>query len=410
MANSDKQDDKRISIGSHPVDTTDISFGDLGLSEPILKSIELIGFKNPTPIQSAVIRPSLEGKDVMGLAQTGSGKTAAFVIPMAERLMHGKGLRGLIICPTREIALQSKAFLDLFGKHHELKTVCVIGGVKMGPQIKELKSKPDIVVATPGRLADHMNRRNINLDHIEELVLDEADHMLDMGFIDQIRTILRSIPKQRHTTMFSATMPRSIEGLAKQFLNDPLRVDILPEGGAAEGISHRLYMVDDADKKKCLLSLLNQELGSTLVFTRTKIDADWLCRVLEKEGHPVTNIHSDRSQSERTKALSGFRKGEHRILIATDIAARGIDVPGIEHIVNFGVTQTVEEYIHRAGRTARMDEIGIVSTICTWLDKDMIARIEAEIEKEIPRCSAPGVEAYVERAVRPTGRNRPSRW
>ena len=399
MTNNNKYNNETISIGNHPVDTTNISFRNLGLSKEILESIKRIGFKNPTPIQLAVIQPSLEGRDVMGLAQTGSGKTAAFVIPMAERLMHGKGLRGLIICPTREIALQSKAFLDLFGKHHNLKTVCVIGGVKMGPQIKELKAKPDIVVATPGRLADHMERKNIHLDHIEELVLDEADHMLDMGFIDQIRQILKAIPKKRHTMMFSATMPKSIEGLAKQFLNEPLRIDILPEGGAAEGITHRIYMVDDADRKKCLLALLNQELGTTLVFTRTKIDADWLCRILEKEGHPVTNIHSDRSQNERTKALTGFRKGEHRILIATDIAARGIDVPGIEHIVNFGITQTVEEYIHRAGRTARMNEIGIVSTICTWLDKEMIARIEAELDEEIPRCSVPGVEAYVERKV-----------
>jgi len=410
MTNKDKEIDENLSIGSHPVAITDISFKDLGLSDEILQSIERIGFKNPTPIQSAVIKPSLEGKDIMGLAQTGSGKTAAFVIPMAERLMHGDGLRGLIICPTREIALQSKAFLDLFGKHHQLKTVCVIGGVRMGPQIKELKDKPDIIVATPGRLADHMQRKNIRLNNIEELVLDEADHMLDMGFIDQIKQIMRGIPKKRHTMMFSATMPSSIESLSKQFLDDPLRVDILPEGGAAEGIIHRLYMVDEEDKKKCLLSLLNQELGSTLVFTRTKIDADWLCRVLEKEGHPVTNIHSDRSQAERTKALSGFRKGEHRILIATDIAARGIDVPGIEHIVNFGMTQTVEEYIHRAGRTARMDEIGIVSTICTWLDKEMLTRIEAELEKEIPRCSAPGVKQYVQIKVKGGGRNRPSRW
>jgi ATP-dependent RNA helicase RhlE len=391
-------------LGRHPVETTAQTFDALGLDKAILKSIKGVGFSHPTPIQSAVIPPALEGKDVIGLAQTGSGKTAAFVIPIASRLMHGKGLRGLIVCPTREIALQTKAFLDIFGKHHKLFTACVIGGVKMGPQIKELKNGPDIVVCTPGRLLDHMKRRNLKLDRIEELVLDEADHMLDLGFLPQLKRIVEKVPKGRHTMMFSATMPDSIERLARQHLRDPVRIDILPEGRAAEGIEHRLYMVDEYDKKKCLLALIHQELGSTLVFTRRKIDADWLFRVLEKEGQPVSNIHSDRTQRERTKALEGFRRGEHRILVATDIASRGIDIPGIEHIVNFDIPQTVEEYIHRAGRTARMDAKGLVSTIATWMDKDMLSRIEVAIQQEIPRCTVAGVEPYVELKVKPFGR------
>ncbi|MFA4971082.1 MAG: DEAD/DEAH box helicase [bacterium] len=391
-------------VGQHPVETTPQSFKTLGLDGEILKSIGRVGFEHPTPIQSAVIPPALQGKDIIGLAQTGSGKTAAFVIPIASKLRHGKGLRGLIVCPTREIALQTKAFLDLFGKPHGLSTCCVIGGVKMGPQIRDLKAGADIVVATPGRLVDHMQRKNVRLDKVEELVLDEADHMLDMGFMPQIRKILEKLPSRRHTMMFSATMPEAIERLARQHLSDPLRIDILPEGRAAEGIEHRLYMVDEADKKRCLLALLHQELGATLVFTRRKLDADWLFRALEKEGHPVTNIHSDRTQRERTEALDGFRRGQHRILVATDIASRGLDIAGIEHIVNFDIPQTVEEYIHRAGRTARMAAKGMVSTIATWLDKEMLKEIEKTIHQELPRCSVAGVEPYVEMKVRPFGR------
>jgi ATP-dependent RNA helicase RhlE len=382
-------------VGQHPVETTPQTFDTLGLDPAILKSVARVGFEHPTPIQSAVIPPALEGRDIIGLAQTGSGKTAAFVIPIAGRLQHGEGVRGLIVCPTREIALQTKAFLDLFGKPHKLVTCCVIGGVKMGPQIKELKAGPDIIVATPGRLVDHLQRRNVRLDKIEELVLDEADHMLDLGFLPQLRKIMEKVPSQRHTMMFSATMPKAIEMLARHHLSDPVRIDIMPEGRAAEGIEHRLYMVDEMDKKKCLLALIHQELGSTLVFTRRKIDADWLCRVLEKEGQPVTNMHSDRTQSERVKALTGFRTGEHRILVATDIASRGIDVPSIQHIINFDIPQTVEEYIHRAGRTARMNAKGLVSTIATWLDKDMVAEIEETLKQELPRCTVPGARPYV---------------
>jgi len=399
-----------LELGQHPVQTTSQSFGSLRLSKEILRSVERIGFSNPTPIQSAVIPPALEGKDLIGLAQTGSGKTAAFVIPIASRLLHGEGLRGLIICPTREIALQTKAFLDLFGKHHGLVNVCIIGGVKMGPQIRDLKKGADIVVATPGRLVDHMTRKNVRLDNIEELVLDEADHMLDLGFLPQLNKIMEKIPKKRHTMMFSATMPQAIERLARQHLSDPIRIDILPQGRAAEGIDHRLYLVDSADKKKCLLALLNQELGSTLVFTRRKLDANWLCRVLEKENHPVTNIHSDRTQRERTKALDGFRAGSHRILVATDIASRGIDIPGIQHIINFDMPQTVEEYIHRAGRTARMEAKGLVSTIATWADKEMIKKIEETIEQELPRCTAAGVKPFVEIKPKPFRGRRKSRW
>ena len=393
-------------IPQHPVSTTDKSFASLGLSPAIVDAIKRVGFEHPTPIQAAVISIALEGRDVIGLAQTGSGKTAAFVLPIAEKLTHGKGVRGLILAPTREIALQTKAFLDLFGADHQLSTACLIGGVKMRPQITALRAMPDIIVATPGRLLDHVRQRNVKLDAIEQLVLDEADHMLDLGFLPQVRDILRRLPRERQTMMFSATMPDAIEIIAKEFMRDPVRIDITPVG-AAEGIHHRLYLVKAEDKRKALLELLREELGSTLVFTRRKIDADWLFHVLEREGHPVTRIHSDLSQGRRVEALRGFREGEHRILVATDIAGRGIDIPGITHVINFDIPENTDDYVHRAGRTARGRAEGIVSTIATWQDGAMVRDIENALGEKIPRCSVPGVEAWEELEKKPSrGRRR----
>jgi ATP-dependent RNA helicase RhlE len=395
-------------IPQHPVDTIDQSFSTLGLSAPILHVIEQIGFVHPTPIQAAIIPTSLTGRDVIGLAQTGSGKTAAFVLPMAERLIHTEEgrVRGLILAPTREIALQTKAFLDLFGKHHDLNTVCLIGGVKMKPQLDDLKNKPDIVVATPGRLLDHVQRRSVSLEHVEELVLDEADHMLDLGFLPQIREVLRRLPRKRHTMMFSATMPDSIEMIAKEFMSDPVRVDILPVGAAAEGITHRLYLVKEEDKRKCLLELLHQELGSTLVFTRRKVDAEWLFHILERQGHPVARIHSDQSQTKRVSALQTFREGQHRILVATDIAGRGIDIPGIEQVINFDIPESVDDYVHRAGRTARGRALGIVSTVATWQDLATVRKIEETLGEKLPRCSVPGIEPWTEMEKKATATRR----
>jgi ATP-dependent RNA helicase RhlE len=393
-------------IPQHPVETLDTTFSNLGLSAEVVSTIEKIGFVHPTPIQAAVIPTALTGKDVIGLAQTGSGKTAAFVLPMAERLTHGRGVRGLIMAPTREIALQTKAFLDLFGKNHDLKTACLIGGVRMKPQLDALREKPDVVVATPGRLLDHVNRRTVNLENVEILVLDEADHMLDLGFLPQIRDVLRRLPRERQTMMFSATMPDSIEMIARDFMRDPERIDIMPAGGAAEGITHRVYIVKEADKRNLLLALLDQELGSTLVFTRRKIDAEWLYAVLDRKGHPVARIHADQSQNKRVDALKTFREGSHRILVATDIAGRGIDIPGIEHVINFDIPENVEDYVHRAGRTARGRAKGIVATIATWQDLPMVRKIEETLGEKIPRCSVPGVEAWEESEKRPSTKRR----
>lgn len=394
-------------IPQHPVAITDATFTSLGLAPSLLRVLARIGFQHPTPIQAAVIPPALEGRDIIGLAQTGSGKTAAFCLPLAERLTHGKGVRGLILSPTREIALQTKAFLDLFGEDHRLDNVCLIGGVRMGPQIDGLRRRPDVVVATPGRLLDHVRRGTLSLARVEELVLDEADHMLDLGFLPQIQEVLAALPVKRRTMMFSATMPEPIGRLVSRLMTDPVRIDLMPGGRTAEGITHRVYMVGPEDKKACLLSLLNLELGSTLVFIRRKIDAEWICKVLEKEGHPVERIHSDLSQGKRVEALQGFREGQHRILVATDIAARGIDIPRIEHIVNYDLPETVEDYIHRSGRTARGRLLGIVSSICTWQDKPMIRELEATLGQTIARCTVPGVEPWEEMKVRqmsPRGR------
>ncbi|MFL6196360.1 MAG: DEAD/DEAH box helicase [Thermoanaerobaculia bacterium] len=385
-----------LAIPQHPVETTEISFESLGLSQSILRCIRLVGFEHPTPIQAAVIPAALSGRDLIGLAETGSGKTAAFTLPITERLAHDPKARALIVSPTREIALQTQAFLDAFGGDFGLRTVCLIGGVKMGPQHTGLRRRPHVIVATPGRLLDHVEQGTAKLGDTSVLVLDEADHMLDMGFMPQVNRILQQLPQRRQTLMFSATMPPPIERLAQQFMSDPIRVDITPEGKAAQGISHRLYLVEPDDKKACLLALLRQELGSTLVFIRRKSDAEWLCGVLEREGHPVERIHSNLSQGQRVQALQGFRQGEHRILVATDIAARGLDIPRVGHIINFEMPETVEDYIHRAGRTARGNATGIVSTIATWVDKMMIKEIESTLGEILPRCTVPDVTPYVE--------------
>lgn len=385
-----------LAIPQHPVETTDQTFESLELSESILRCIRLVGFEHPTPIQAAVIPAALTGRDLIGLAETGSGKTAAFTLPIAERLARDPRGRALILSPTREIALQTQAFLEAFGGDYGLKTVCLIGGVKMGPQLQGLRRRPHVIVATPGRLLDHLEQGSARIDQTDVLVLDEADHMLDMGFMPQVHRILQELPEKRQTLMFSATMPPPIERLAQQFMRDPIRIDITPEGKAAHGISHRLYLVEPENKKACLLALLHQELGSTLVFIRRKSDAEWLSGILEREGHPVERIHSNLSQGQRVQALQGFRQGEHRILVATDIAARGLDIPRVGHIINFDVPETVEDYIHRAGRTARGNATGIVSTIATWMDKAIIKEIETTLGEDLPRCTVPGVPPYVE--------------
>ncbi len=384
----------------------DVSFADLGLSEAIVASLNGLNFKHPTPIQAGVIPVALGGADIVGLAQTGSGKTGAFSLPLAERLRHGSRVRGLILSPTREIALQTQSFLHVVGQDHELETVLLIGGVKMGPQIDALRRNPDIVVATPGRMWDHYERRNLKLDAIEHVVLDEADHMLDLGFLPQIQRILEALPSKRQTMMFSATMPPQIESIASRFMHSPELIDLRPEHRTAEGIEHRLYLIRPNDMRRCLLALAEEEEGSMLIFLRRKVDTEWTYRHLKEAGHSVERIHSDRSQSQRVDALQGLRQAKHRILLATNIAARGIDIPKIEHIVNFGMPDTVEDYIHRAGRTARGALEGTVSTIATWKDKETIRQVEKAVGRPLPRCTIEGIEPWQEAKTRIRGRER----
>lgn len=380
-----------------PVPESHLSFDDLGLTPELRTAVAELGWQKPTPIQAAVIPPALEGHDLIGLAETGSGKTAAFGLPIVQRLPADQKVRALVLSPTREITLQTKGFLDYFGASRRLRAVALIGGLNIRHQMDTLAKKPQIVVATPGRLLDHLERGTVRLDAVSELVLDEGDHMLYLGFMPQIHRILERLPAERHTMMFSATMPPPIERLAQRFLSDPLRLDVTPKGKAASGISHRLYLVDIDNKRPCILSLLNRELGSTLVFTRRKVDAEWLSRVLAREGHRVERIHSDLTQAQRLQALDGFREGKHRILVATDVAARGLDIPAIEHVVNYDIPDSVDDYVHRAGRTARGDAEGVVSTIATFLDKPLIKELEATLGFELPRCTTLGVEPYVER-------------
>ncbi len=397
-------------IPQPPVETTDRDFLDLGLEPAVLEVVARIGFEHPTPIQAAVIPDAIAGKDLIGLAETGSGKTAAFVLPIVQRLRRGTGVRALVVSPTREIALQTKAFLDLFRKSRlSVNSACLIGGVKIGPQFDQLGGDPDVLVVTPGRLLDHLERGTASLGRVEELVLDEADHMLDLGFMPQIQRIVNQLPKQRHTMLFSATMPPPIERLAQRYMEDPLRIDLSPKGAAA-GIEHRLYLIDEREKKSCALALLDNVPGSTLVFTKRRSDAEWLCRVLEGGDHSVARIHSDRSQSHRVAALESFRAGRHRILVATNIAARGIDVQGIEHILNYDLPDTAEDYIHRAGRTARGAAEGVVSSIGTWLDRSLIKQIENALGHPLPRCEAEGVTPYREmRSLKDRRRRSPLR-
>jgi len=388
------------SLPQHPVPETDRTFDELDLVPELRTAVAEMGWTHPTPIQAAIIPTAIAGRDVVGLAETGSGKTAAFALPMVQRLGEPRGYpRGLILSPTREITLQTKSFLDYFGASHHLRAVSLVGGLNIRHQMDELKKHPDIVVATPGRLLDHLERGTVRLDRVCELVLDEADHMLDLGFMPQILAVLEKIPPERHTMMFSATMPREIARLAARFLNDPVRVDITPPGMAARGITHRIYLVDVDNKRPAVLSLINHELGPTLIFVRRRSDAEWLYRILQRAGHPVERIHADLSQKERLASLSGFREGHHRILIATDVAARGLDIPAITHVINYDLPDNVEDYVHRAGRTARGNATGLVSSIVTWLEKEMIRDIEAALGEPLARCTTPGVEAYVERKV-----------
>jgi len=372
-----------------------MNFSSFPFHPKIAAGIAAAGYTTPTPIQAQAIPEVLAGHDVMGLAQTGTGKTAAFALPLLERLLPkaGKGVRALIIAPTRELAEQIHVAIETLGAKTGLRSTTVYGGVGINPQIAKLKRGVDIVVACPGRLLDHIRQGTIDLKRLEVLVLDEADQMFDMGFFPDIRRILQHLPAQRQTLLFSATMPAEIRKLASEVLSEPVTVQT-EAVGAAETVQHALYPVASEQKTPMLMALLQQaQEGSVLVFTRTKHRAKRLGLQLEKAGYTATSLQGNLSQNRRQEALDGFRKGTYRIMVATDIAARGIDVSQVAHVINYDVPMTPEAYVHRIGRTGRAARSGDAYTLVSAEDRVQVRAIEKLLGMPIERKSLEGFVA-----------------
>jgi ATP-dependent RNA helicase RhlE len=367
-------------------------FYGLGIAPKLFKKIKDIGFETPTPIQSRAIPLAMEGKDVIGIAQTGTGKTLAYGIPMIQRLAREKG-KALVLAPTRELAIQIREALKPFTLVMHMRTAVVIGGEAQGPQVRALKKKPRIIVATPGRLIDLVGQRHARLKDVRVLVLDEADRMLDMGFAPQIERIIEMIPKARQTMLFSATMPSGVLDIASAHMHLPVHTEIAPSGTAAEGVSHEVFVVEKAYKERLLKSLLKEYKGPVLVFTRTKLGACRVSRVLRKAGYRAAEIHSDRTQAQRKQALNGFKAGKHRILVATDIAARGIDVQGIEVVVNYDLPEDPGSYVHRIGRTGRAGMEGRAISLATPDQGSDVRSIERLINVSISLSEHPDIPA-----------------
>jgi ATP-dependent RNA helicase RhlE len=370
------------------------TFDQLGLSEELMKAVRDAGYTTPTPIQAQAIPLVLKGRDVMGLAQTGTGKTAAFTLPIVDRLLGGpQRTRALVLTPTRELCVQVEESVKKYAMHAPISVVSVYGGVPLDPQEKKLRAGVDIVVATPGRLIDHLERQNVVFDDLEVLVLDEADRMLDMGFAPQINRIVADVPSYRQTLLFSATMPPEVEALARKYLRKPVVVQVGRRSSAASTVTHAVYPVPRDRKSELLAQLLRAEkLDSVLVFTRTKHGADRVVRHLEREQIEATAMHADKTQPQRTRALEDFKSGKVRVLVATDIAQRGLDISGITHVVNYDVPQQAEDYVHRIGRTGRAAKEGDAFTFMAPDEIAMVRQIERVIGQPIPRISVPGFD------------------
>ncbi len=365
-------------------------FNSLGLSQPLLQALESEGYKTPTPIQAQAIPDVLAGKDLLGIAQTGTGKTAAFALPMLQRLAASPArpkamtCRALILSPTRELATQISESFRAYGRFLKLNVVTVFGGVGHMPQMKALRAGVDILVATPGRLLDHMREGNITFDAVEIFVLDEADQMLDMGFIHDIRKLVARLPRRRQSLFFSATMPGEIGKLAGELLTDPVKVQVTPAATTVELIRQRVEFMNPAEKNAALAAHLRTDgVTRALVFTRTKHGADKVVRHLEREGIGAAAIHGNKSQSNRERALAAFKAGEIKALIATDIAARGIDVDGVSHVFNYHLPNIPESYVHRIGRTARAGASGIAISFCDSEERSFLRDIEKTIRMKI---------------------------
>lgn len=358
-------------------------FSELGLAEPVQRAVAGEGYETPTPIQTRAIPPLLQGRDVVGIAQTGTGKTAAFVLPLLTRLIAenkqapGLSCRALVLAPTRELAAQIGTSIAIYGRHTGLTHAVVFGGVKHGPQVRALARGVDILVATPGRLLDHIADRKARLDLTSLVVLDEADQMLDLGFMPALRKILHMVGKPRQTIMFSATMPPPIRALADDFLRDPVTVAVTPQAKPVERITQAVLYVGTAEKRQALIDLMAPEANKrTIIFTRTKRGADKVAKFLAEYGHKAAAIHGNKSQNQREKALAAFKAGEMRVLVATDIAARGLDIDGVELVVNFELPNVPESYVHRIGRTARAGADGRAIALVAPDERGLLQDIE----------------------------------
>jgi len=366
------------------------SFYGLGIVPKILELLVQIKFKVPTPIQFKAIPLAIEGKDVIGIAQTGTGKTHAFAIPMCQRLAQKKGV-GLVLAPTRELAIQIDEAFQIITRSFGMKTACLIGGAPMPGQIQALRKNPSIVIATPGRLIDHMGQWNFLPDNVTMLVLDEADRMLDMGFAPQISKILRFLPKDRQTMLFSATIPKEIMEIAATYMKLPVSVEIAPSGTTVERVTQELFIVKKESKPRLLSKLLAQYHGSVLLFSRTKHNARKIMISIRNMGYSAAEMHSNRSLGQRREALDGFKSGRYRVLVATDIAARGIDFSGIELVINYDLPEDAENYVHRIGRTARAGQQGHAISFATPDQSRDVRDIEKLIRATLPVSKHPEV-------------------
>ncbi|MDE2444736.1 MAG: DEAD/DEAH box helicase [Alphaproteobacteria bacterium] len=392
------------------------TFNNLGLSEPLLKALATEGYNTPTPIQARSIPALLEGKDLLGIAQTGTGKTAAFALPILERLAKhterpAKGTcRALILSPTRELAAQITESFKAYGRFMKVSRACVFGGVSINRQMEILRGGIDVLVATPGRLVDLIERRALTLAKVEIFVLDEVDQMLDLGFIHDIRKLTGMLPKQRQNLFFSATMPKEIANLAAGLLTDPVRVEVAPVATTAERVNQSVIHVDQGAKLALLNELLkDNNMTRTLVFTRTKHGADKVVKGLAQANYTASAIHGNKSQVNREKALAGFKNGKIMVLVATDIAARGIDVDGVSHVINYDLPHVPESYVHRIGRTARAGAEGVAIAFCASDERALLRDIEKTIRKPVPvqvhALGKASVPTEISGATRPNGRS-----
>lgn len=362
-------------------------FYGLGIAPNILAILDKLNLTVPTPIQEQSIPQAIDGKDLIGIAQTGTGKTLAFGVPMLQAALRGK--QGLVVLPTRELALQVHDVFQKIGTSLNIRSAVLIGGESIGRQIQALRRNPHIVIGTPGRIIDHLEQKTVSLKSVAMLVLDEADRMLDMGFAPQLKRILAVLPRERQTMLFSATMPREIVNIAQSYMKLPIRVEIAPSGTTVDKVTQELFFVQKHDKPRLLEKILGEYHGSVLVFSRTKFGAKRISASIRSLGHTSAELHSNRSLSQRKEALEGFKNGKYRILVATDIAARGIDVQGIELVLNYDLPQSSEDYVHRIGRTARAGGTGHAISFATPDQRGDIRDIERLIKTTLPLSALP---------------------